>query len=370
MLAALAVAAQLTACLGNDDPHSSGFTFVKPTNVRTYIYANTTSDSLIMLSLGPWQISSDTPESQWVTIEQMKGMANAIYALGVEFKPNTTGKARLAQFTVRDTAYPDDAYASWQYLQHATRGDGSLGTAALVKTIKSSDQWEVGISYDTKSRPVQIIVKSAEGSREEYRMEYSESSSLLSIRTPDGTVTGTMDNGYQSERLIGAGDTIGYTPQYYSNGVQMSVSAAFNYVSSSYKRKQAYAYLIGGKDLSPDSLHTADSLVYLCRWNVPPAGSTTVPEQTVERYKMEYSQIDNRYQTVDVNQLLLGMENCEPLQLLSMFRLCRSTSIVKRATSGSDVIDVTTELNADHSVKRMVVKDSRKGSEVTYEFEY
>ena len=103
MLAALAVAAQLTACLGNDDPHSSGFTFMKPTNVRTYIYANTTSDSLIMLSLGPWQISSDTPESQWVTIEQMKGMANAIYALGVEFKPNTTGKARLAQVTVRDT---------------------------------------------------------------------------------------------------------------------------------------------------------------------------------------------------------------------------------------------------------------------------
>ena len=141
-------------------------------------------------------------------------------------------------------------------------------------------------------------------------------------------------------------------------------------MSSSYKRKLAYAYLIGGKDLSPDSLHTADSLVYLCRWNVPPAGSTTVPEQTVERYKMEYSQIDNRYQTVDVNQLLLGMENCEPLQLLSMFRLCRSTSIVKRATSGSDVIDVTTELNADHSVKRMVVKDSRKGSEVTYDFEY
>jgi hypothetical protein len=323
-----------------------------------------------MLSLGPWQISSDTPESQWVTIEQMKGMANAIYALGVEFKLNTTGKARLAQFTVRDTDYPDEAYASWQYLQHATRGDGSLGMAGLVKTIKSSDQWEVGISYDTKSRPVQIIVKSAEGSREEYRMEYSESSSLLTVRTPDGTVTGTMDNGYQSERLIGAGDTIGYTPQYYSNGVQMSVSAAFNYVSSSYKRKLAYAYLIGGKDLSPDSLHTADSLVYLCRWNVPPAGATTVPEQTVERYKMEYSQIDNRYQTVDVNQLLLGMENCEPLQLLSMFRLCRSTSIVKRATSGSDVIDVTTELNADHSVKRMVVKDSRKGTEITYDFEY
>ena len=90
----------------------------------------------------------------------------------------------------------------------------------------------------------------------------------------------------------------------------------------------------------------------------------------MERLKLEYSQQDNRYQTVDVNQLLLGMEDCEPLQLIAMFRYCRSTSIVKRATTANGTINVSTELNADRSVRRMVVSDSRRGTEVTYNFEY
>ena len=364
LLAVLAIAAQLTACLGDDDPYSAGFSFVKPSSVRTSIYANTTADSLVMQCLGPWEITNDTPEAQWCTIEQMKGNGNSIYFLGVQFGQNLTGQSRLVQFTITDTKHPGDAHASWQYLQHATRGDGSMGTAALVKAIKSSDQWEVSISYDTNSRPVQLIVRNPEGSREEYRMEYSETSSLLTVRTPDGPMTGTMDKGYQTERLVGSGDTIGYSPQYYSNGVEMSASYAFNYIASRIRRTQAFAYLLAGKNLSPDSLHTADSLTYYCRWKVESKPTA------IERYKLEYATTDNRYQTVDVNQLLLGMADCEPLQLISMFRFCRSTSVIRRATTTGGTIDVTTEQNADRSISRMVVKDSRKGTEVTYNFEY
>lgn len=364
ILAVLAVAAQLTACLENEDPYTAGFQFMKPTNVRTYVYANTSTDSLVMLSQGPWQITADTPEARWCTIDQLTGKGYTIYALGVHFDQNTTGQPRLAQFTVTDTNHPDKAHATWQYQQRATRGDGSFGSAALVKGIKSSDDWQVSISYDAKSRPVQLDVKSPDGTNEQYRMDYNEYSETLKVTTANGTMTGSMDNGYQAEQLIGAGDTIGYTPQYYSNGMQMSISNAFNYVASRLKRTQAFAYLIGGKDLDPDSQHTADSLVYLCRWKLE------AKPQTMERYKLEYGAMDNRYQTVDVNQLLLGMDECEPLQLISMFRLCRSTSIVTRATSASGTIDVATELNADRSVRRMVVKDSRRGTEVTYDFEY
>lgn len=364
ILAVLAVAAQLTACLENEDPYTAGFQFMKPTNVRTYVYANTSTDSLVMLSQGPWQITADTPEARWCTIDQLTGKGYTIYALGVHFDQNTTGQPRLAQFTVTDTNHPDKAHATWQYQQRATRGDGSFGSAALVKSIKSSDDWQVSISYDAKSRPVQLDVKSPDGTNEQYRMDYNEYSETLNVTTANGTMTGSMDNGYQAEQLIGAGDTIGYTPQYYSNGMQMSISNAFNYVASRLKRTQAFAYLIGGKDLDPDSQHTADSLVYLCRWKLE------AKPQTMERYKLEYGAMDNRYQTVDVNQLLLGMDECEPLQLISMFRLCRSTSIVTRATSASGTIDVATELNADRSVRRMVVRDSRRGTEVTYDFEY
>lgn len=364
ILAVLAVAAQLTACLENEDPYTAGFQFMKPTNVRTNVYANTSTDSLVMLSQGPWQIKADTPEARWCSIDLLTGKGYTIYGLGVHFDQNTTGQQRLAQFTVTDTNHPDKAHASWQYLQHATRGDGSFGSAALVKSIKSSDDWTVSISYDAKCRPVQLDVKSPDGTNEQYRMEYNENSETLNIRTANGTMTGSMDNGYQADRLIGGGDTIGYAPQYYSNGMQMSITNAFNYVASRLKRTQAFAYLLGGKSLDPDTQHTADSLIYLCRWKLE------AKPQTVERYKLEYGTMDNRYQTVDVNQLLLGMDECEPLQLISMFRLCRSTSIVTRAKAADATIDVATTLNDNRSVRRMVVKDSRRVTEVTYDFEY
>lgn len=364
MLAVLAVAVQLTACLSNEDPYSVGFQFMKPSNVRTSIYANTTTDSLIMLSQGPWQIVSDTPNARWCTFDEMSGKGYVIYALGVHFDQNTTGQTRLAQFTAYDTNHPDEAHTTWQYLQHVTRGDGSLGTAALVKGIKSSDDWEVTVNYDTKSRPTQLEVKSPDGNKDQYLMSYNESSGSLTVSAGSTTLTGTMDNGYQAEQLIGSGDTIGYAAQYYSNGIQMPVSNAFNYVASRLKRTQAFAYLIGGKSMEPDSLHTADSLIYYCQWKL------VSKPKTVERYKLEYSGMDNRYQTVDVNQLLLGMDECEPLQLISMFRYCRSSYIVKKATSAGGTIDVSTELNADRSVHRMVVRDSRRGTEITYEFTY
>ena len=361
----LAVAVQLTACLNGEDPYYAGFSFEKPTKVRNALYANTTMDSVIVQCLGPWQITADVPNMEWCSIDRMKGSGSAIYYMTVQFTPNTTGISRLAQFTITDTEHPNDAHATWQYLQYATRGDGSFGNAALVRTITSSDQWKVNISYDSKSRPVSLSMTDPNGHSEAINIDYNESSSLLSVKMSDGTLTGTMDKGYQTEKLIGSGDTIGYTSQYYSNGVQMSVSQAFNYFSSKSKSRQAYAYLLGGKSVEPDSLHTADSLTYYNQRKVEPK---TV---TIERYGLEYGSFDNRYQTVDVNQLILGMDDCEPLQLLAMFRYCRSTSIVKRATRvGGGVIDVTTELNADRSVRRIVVKDSRKATEVTYDFEY
>ena len=90
----------------------------------------------------------------------------------------------------------------------------------------------------------------------------------------------------------------------------------------------------------------------------------------VEKLKLEYSDMDNRCQSVDPNQLLLGFADCHSMQLLSMFRYTRSTSIIKRALSAEGSIEVTTELNADKSIRQMIVKDARKGTEVTYDFTY
>jgi hypothetical protein len=364
IVAVLAVTTMFTACLGDDEPYSAGFQFTKPQQVRTSIYANTTYDTVIVYCMGPWQITSDTPEAQWCTIDRTKGVGSATYSMNVLFEQNTTGQARIAQYTITDTDHPDKAFSTWQYLQYATRGDGSLGNAALVKSITSSDDWTVTVSYDAKCRPTEINVKNPAGNNDKYSMTYDEVKSLLTVTNGNSALTGTMDNGYQVEKLVGVGDTIGYALQRYPNGVQVSANYAFNYIASRVRRTQAFAYRLDGKSLAPDSLHTADSLTYYCRWKT---GTYTT---STERFRLEYGQMDNRCQTVDVNQLLLGMADCEPLQLLAMFRLTRSTSIVTKATSDKGTIDVTTELNADRSVRRMVVKDSRQGTEVTYDFAY
>lgn len=363
LLAVLVIAAQLTACLGDESPYNAGFYFSKPSNVRTNVYANTTTDSLLMECFGKWHITSDTPSSSWCTLDLMNGVGNSIYYFGVHFGQNDTNQSRLAQFTIYDTEHPTEAYASWQYMQYATRGDGSFGSAALVKGITSSDGWRVAINYDDKNRPVKLSVKGPDNNAS-YTMDYNESAGTVAVNTGNGSLTGSMDNGYQTEQLIGVGDTIGYVPQYYTNGIQISPTFAFNYVVSSVQRTQAYAYRLGGQSLEPDSLHNADSLVYYNRWKLD------AKPKTIERYKLEYGQMDNRYQSVDVNQLLLGMDKCDPLQLVALFRYCRSTSIVTRATSTDGNIVVTTGLNDDKSVRRMVVADGLKGTEVTYDFTY
>jgi hypothetical protein len=363
LLLGLVVSFSLTSCLSSEDPYRAGFSFINPTSVRTNIYANTTVDSVIVECLGPWAISG--VNASWCKLDLTSGRGNAIYSFAVSFEQNTTGEARLAQFTIQDTDHPADAHSSWQYLQYATRGDGSMGNAALVKTITSDDGYVAKMEYDKQSRPVRFTLTNPDGTfAEQMDVRYNEQAHQLTVERNGTSMTGTMDSNFQSMRLVGVNDTVGYTSQYYSNGMQMSANNAFNVVSSNAVRGlQAFSYLLGGKSLAPDSLHTADSLRYVRQWK-------SDGQRYVEMLKLEYSQMDNRYQSVDVNQLLLGFAECHPMQLLSMFSYARSTSIVRRATSSTGNIDVTTELNPDKSVRRMVVKDARKGTEVTYDFAY
>lgn len=365
ILLTLSMGMALTSCLSNEDPYNAGFYFVKPTNVSTGIYANNTGDSLVMQCLGPWKITAALSDQSWCTIDLMSGKGSAIYSLGVHFTQNTTGAYRLARFTIRDTDHPDEAYCTWQYVQYATRGNGSLGNAPLVKTITSSDGYVASISYDEFGRPVKYALTTPEGGVGEMMdITYNDNAGVMTVSRGGFTLTGNVGNASQPETLISANDTIGYQVQYYSNGLPVSMTNAFKFVAVSGTRGiQAYSYLLNGQSLAPDSLHLADSLKYKRVWN-----SDRV--EYVEKLKLEYSDMDNRCQSVDPNQLLLGFADCHSMQLLSMFRYTRSTSIIKRALSAEGSIEVTTELNADKSIRQMIVKDARKGTEVTYDFTY
>ena len=249
----------------------------------------------------------------------------------------------------------------------ATRGDGSLGSAALVRSVESSDGYLATIEYDQKARPVSYTLTGNDVS-DRLAVAYDEAAGKMTLTYNGYAMSGDMDNGYQPTHLEGATDTVAYQSQYYPNGMPVSSNYAFNFVSRTTSHGlQAYSYLLGskshpnGQPLGADSLHVADSIRYVHQVN----GSA---QRQVEMLAPIYSQQDNRCQSVDVNQLLLGFAECHPAQLLSLFRYTRSTSIVAEAKSADGDIRVTTALNSDKSVRTMTVE--RNGQSVTYTFNY
>ena len=94
--------------------------------------------------------------------------------------------------------------------------------------------------------------------------------------------------------------------------------------------------------------------------------------QRVGNLELTYSANDNRCQSIDANQLVRGVEECDPYLLASLFRYTRSTSILKKAKGkqGEENVEynVSTTLNNDKSIHTMTVS---KGAEsITYTFNY
>ena len=175
-------------------------------------------------------------------------------------------------------------------------------------------------------------------------------------------LTAKMGQNYLPDgQLLSNTDTVMYHTQLGSLESMYSSVVAFNVeFRQSGGTYMAQALRTTRQSLLPDSIHNSDSLRYQRRY--------ADGAKYTEFLKLYYSELDNRCQSVDVNQLLLGMEHCNPYQLISLFRYGRNSNIISRATSESDEIIVSTELNADKSVRRLKV--SRRGKEITYDFEY
>lgn len=361
------------SCLEDKENYQAGFVMFKPIpGYYRQIYANNTLDSLSFVSYGPWRISSDTPDEGWCHMPLTTGKAMVVTSVAVTFDQNTTGSSRSTSFTIVDTDHPSDASTRWGYIQSATRGDGSLGNAALVKTITSSDGWTASISYDELHRPVSYSETNTVGlAPRSFEVTYNDYDSLVTIRTRTGDIRGKSDYGYQADRYTGQADTVGYFFQRTSYGMELPASEVFNveahHLGGDY---QAYAYLLGGQSLLADSTHNADSLKYKRHIRAYELATPAMPATVVEKLKLTYGPFDNRRQSVDVNQLLLGMADCHPMLLLSMFRHARNTNILSKATSADGDITVSAEYNGNGSVRKLTVSDQRKSSTVTYDFSY
>ena len=366
LLAGAAVLVLAASCLNSEDPYEAGFIFRKPQYALTALFANNQVDTVSFISYGQWNVTRDA-SATWCKLEASVGKAYTYYTFPLLFEQNTTGEGRGTWFTFNDTEHPGEAYCSIAYWQYATRGDGSLGSAADVKTIMGSDGSHFELAYDAQHRPLSLRITKEDVLLHQLTLSYNDRDSVLTVQDRDKTLTGSYSNDYQPKRLVGMGDTVTYASQLYDNYMAVSANYAFNLEHRTLLGNNTYyAYLLNGQSLTPDSLHNADSLSI---------ARVTAAGRNVQKCKLEYSAADNRCQSVDVNQLIFGTEQCDPYQLLSLFRYARSSRIVSKVTSAanSDIIEV--ECNANGSVRTLTVKRSSGGvvvadSPLTYTFEY
>lgn len=358
LISALLTTAALTVSCSSEDPYSAGFIFSRPASPVNTVYANNVIDSIIVYSYGSWTLTNTGGQSGWCTPDRTQGPGATVFSIPLRFTQNTTGEPRSAQFTFYDKNHSDDAHSTLLYWQYATRGDGAMGNAPEVKTITGSDGSRFTFTYDELHRPTALHVTLNETTLHNIQLHYSDYDSTLTVTNNARTMKAHYGSDYQPLLLTGATDTIGYYSQYYNNYTQMPANHAFNIEHHSYQQPtKRYAFLMNGQSLLPDSLHNADSL-------------RIATDKLTENLKLTYSQTDNRRQTVDVNSLIFGTRECDPYQLLSLFRYARNTSVISEATGNEadDRISVTTTLNADKSISTVTV--SRHGQQTVYTLEY
>lgn len=347
-----------TSCLEDKDSYKAGFVFGKPAQPIQRVYANNVLDSIVFYSHGNWNAYFPDGKSDWCTPDLLEGHGQTIYSIPVRFSQNTTDQLRTATLTFVDSNHPNDAYSSLQFGQYATRGDGTMGSAADVKTITGSDGSRFEFTYDVQHRPTSLRITKDDITLHSISLSYNDNDSLLTVTNKTITMSARYGNDYQPRLLVGANDTVGYYAQYHSNYMQVSENYAFNIEHHRYGQpSKRYALLLNGQSLMPDSLHNADSL-------------RIGTDHMLENLKLHYSTTDNRRQSADVNQLIFGAEQCDPYQLLSLFRYARNTSVISEATGKEpdERITVSTTLNANRSVSTLTV--TRRGQEVVYIFEY
>lgn len=356
ILMAALVLSLMTSCLSDDGFSQSGFTNVS----SDFGFANTTNGYAGLYSLGgKWQLTQMSG-GDWCTVSKTSGSAQTFHTINLTFEPNDKDTLRAVQYLLRDVE--DDGRASFVVYQFGTRGDGSYGSAPLVKSITGDDGSKVEITYNSKSCPVSFLM--SKGDDKLYDLKFSYNS--------DSTIT--VNNGISYLR---AKHNIGYMPKEYLVAVNDTVES---YLSSNYGVAVAYLREKNriGKDkamtwLYNDNLasfdypyfdkeHVADSMKYV---EINTNGDLMLSEGVA----LEYGSNSNRRQSVDVNQLLFGIDKCSPYALLGVYRYTRSSKIIATAKTANGNYTIAPVLNADMSVSSMTVTD-KAGNKVKYEFEY
>lgn len=407
IFAAMAAVALVASC---EEQEPSSFYSIQVALPHTgnypigYKYANEYSDSLKFLSYSPWKIEQTEGDEGFVTINgQTSGKGNMIVSYGVTLSENTTGKSRFATYQIVDSEDASRAKASLRYVQFATRQDGALGNAAEVKNISGSDGSNIDITYDNHHRPLSISMSAGDMKREitfayddyentvtatQSKYEFSYADTLFTYNNVklngsymDRFLPNVNNYIYQPRLLMTLNssetalvntfnDTRNYIKQtmayqaFSNNGIEYSFANGFM-VKNSIGNKFAQAigvYYNSKSNLDVDSIYKADSI------GVERVYSDN--KHKSEMYKLSFSNISNRMTTVDANQLMEGVANCDPYLLLSFYKLARQSYVFAKAEGRKGArYTFDTKANADGSIKTLAVTDAN-GNKTTYTFSY
>lgn len=407
IFAAMAAVALVASC---EEQEPSSFYSIQVALPHTgnypigYKYANESSDSLKFVSYSPWKIEQTAGDEGFVTINgKTSGKQNVLVSYGVNFSENTTGKSRFATYQIVDSEDASRAKASLRYVQFATRQDGALGNAAEVKNISGSDGSNIDITYDLRHRPLSISMSAGDMKREitfayddndntvtatQSKYEFSYADTLFTYNNVklngsylDRFLPNVNSYIYQPRMLMTLdsneaslvntfNDTRSNTKQtmayqaFSNNGYEYSFANGFM-VKNSIGNKFAQAigvYYNGKSNLDVDSIYKADSIgverIY------------SDHKHKSEMYKLSFSNISNRMTTVDANQLMEGVANCDPYLLLSFYKLARQSYVFAKAEGKKGArYTFDTKANADGSIKTLAVTDIN-GNKITYTFRY
>lgn len=342
----------LTSCLGSDNDNA-GFVSVSATNA---VFANTTRGYIAFGSYGDWRIDQ-TQGADWCTPTLLSGKGNSMYIVPVDYKTNATGSERIAMVRLQDTG-EQDAYVTIAMGQYATRGDGSLGCSPLVRRITGDDGSEMTMDYDDRSRVTSFKLVAGDVERALF-VAYPGDTLMTVNDSRCGSLSGQIDYGYQPQELLSSTDTVAYTV---AKGDKVTNSYLYS-VRQGSKTGEWRENVIQMKELRTtyDTQAKFDSIAYI---HQDAAGV-----KTVTGLRLKLSETDNRWQTVDVNQLLLGAKECDPYLLLGLFRMSRCGYVIAEAKSAEGVYTVSTQTGSDKSVREMTVTRP-DGSKTTYKFEY
>lgn len=381
----------------------------KPTTANvpvSCLYANQTKDSLVFSTNRPWAITTYQGDASWIKINgEMSGKAYMTCQYGVTISPNETGKPRMTIFRITDTEEPDKAYASFSYQQYASRIDGSLGNAPLVKSITGSDGSEIKVTYDDYSRPLTLLMKGSQTERnlnlsyideeckvtvhETSKFQYKDTLFVVNNATQEGTyqqltfsgvknsfydpyclyhlstVSSASLQGYVNgslQRSSVIDHVVEYRPFYMNDVYGVSFENAFKVLDQCGPFYTQYGIFYNGKGtLVVDDTHVADSMAIYRHYSDK--------HDVYETYMLSFGNVNNCATNLDVNHLLEGVDNCNPYMLLSMFRLARFTSVVSEAKGKYNSYQIENTINSNGSIKTMKVKD-KNGQTITYTFEY